>query len=141
MKQSRPSLAFYMFVLAAVLAAAGLWVATRFQKVEQWPKAVGTVVGIEPVGASKPAKEYTIGFTYEVDGAVFAAETVVSGKGAWQNIKPGSNIDVAYDPNDPESVFVFASGGKMHRGFLYAGAGFAVLAVVLLVIRKGRSSG
>ena len=110
-----------MFALAVVLAGAGLWVATRFQEVERWPKAVGTVVAIKPVGATKPAKEYMIGFTYEITGTAFAAETVVSGKRAWENIKPGSNIDIAYNPEDPGSVFVFTSDAKMHRGFLYAG--------------------
>ena len=139
MKPSRPSPAFYLLVLGVALVAAGLWVATSFREVEKWPKALGTVVAIEPVGASKPAKQYTIGFTYDVTGAVFAAETVVSGKRAWQNIKPGANIDVAYNPEDPGSVFIFTSGGKLHHVFLYAGAGFAVLAIVLLVVRKARS--
>lgn len=141
MKQSRPSSAFYLLVLAAALVASGLWVATRFREVEKWPKAVGTVVAIKPVGASEPPKEYMIGFTYEITGAVFAAETVVKGKRAWENVQPGSNIDVAYNPTEPGSVFVFASGGKLHHGFLYAGAGFAVLAIVLLVAQKARSSG
>ena len=133
MKQNRRDLSFFLFAVAAVLTAAGFWVGTRFQDVEKWPKVIATVDRIEP---AKSAKQYTLAFNYEVDGNVFMSETQVSGKRAWQNVKAGSKIEIAYNPKDPSSIFVLASAGKLHHSFFYGGIACAFLAIVAMIFRK-----
>ena len=136
MTKSRRDLSFFLFALAAVLAAAGFWIGTRFREVEKWPKVIATVDQINPARSSK---EYSLAFTYEVNGSLFTSETVVSGKRAWQNIKAGSQIEVAYDPEDPSSIFVLASSSKLHYGFFYGGIACGALAIVAMVYRKLKS--
>jgi hypothetical protein len=134
---------FVLLVIAAVLAAAGVWVAMRFQEFEKWPKTIATVERIEltPSSKNQPSKKYTLAFSYDVDGNIFTSETVVTGKRAWESVRPGSKIDVAYDPKDHGNIYVFASGGgNLHRLFFYAGSLFALVAVTLIVVKKLRSA-
>ena len=134
---------FVLLVIAAVLAAAGLWVAVRFQEFEKWPKTEATVERIELTAASKnqSTKKYNLAFSYDVDGNIYTSETVVSGQSAWEKVRPGSKIDVAYDPKDHGNIYVFASGGgNLHRLFFYAGSFLALLAGALVVIKKFRSA-
>jgi hypothetical protein len=137
MKENRRDLAFFLFAVAAVLAGAGFWVTTRFQEVEKWPKVVATV---ERIGLTNSSKQYAVAFFYEVNGNVFISETVVSGKRAWENVKAGSKIEIAYDPKDPSSIFVLASGSKLHRAFFYGGISCAGLAIVAMVYSKARAT-
>ena len=137
MKENRRDFSFLLFAIAAVLVAAGFWVARSFQEVEKWPKVVATVDRIDPADSSK---QYTIAFSYEVNGNVFMSETQVSGKRAWQNVKTGSKIEIAYDPDDPGSIFVLASSGKFHQAFFYGGIACAGLAIIAMIFRKRKAA-
>jgi hypothetical protein len=129
---------FFFLVIAALLAAAGLWLRMKFQETAKWPKTVATVESIELIPSSKyrSSKEYKMAFTYEIDGNLFRSETIVGGKRAWETIRPGAEIEAAYDPKDFGTVFIFASAGTFHHFLFIAGFICAGLAILVIVVKR-----
>jgi hypothetical protein len=113
------------------LVGAGLW---QFSSDNRFARAARSVAGTvlsksrtrsvarsRPVGGRSRTERFEAAYRFAVDGATFEGRGELP-EAAWEKLQEGGPVEVLYDPDDPASNRLTASGsGLMNALFVLAG--------------------
>lgn len=96
-----------------------------------WPRVPGVVAGLKHGKGRQAAMKFTVvDFSTRDRRRVRAQDTDGS---AWNRMKPGRPITVAYDPSDPQRFEIVSSRASVVNALIVPGFGFGIACGVLIM--------